>query len=146
MRALSWLLRVITVVCLAVDAYVHLTLAPDYAGAPGALSQSLLFRIEGGVSIAVALLVLTGLRIAWVLALLVAASAVVVVLITRYLGVGPIGPFGVVSEATWFPQGPGNYLKVASAVAEGVAAVVALIGLGVGTGRRRRAKQEAGAV
>lgn len=141
MRALSWLLRVITAGGLAVDAYVHFTRAPDYEGAPGAISQATMFRAESIAAIVVAVLVLvTGARIAWLLAFLVGISAVVAVLISRYTTLGPIGPFGLVPEADWTTPG-----KILATIAEAVVTVVALVGVGVGTMGRTRVSEGAGA-
>jgi hypothetical protein len=63
-------------------------------------------------------------RSSWILALLVAASALGAVLLYRYVDVGQLGPLPDMYENTW--QVPG---KLLSAWAEGAAVVLAGLGL-----------------
>ncbi|GAB4081014.1 hypothetical protein [Modestobacter muralis] len=118
-------LRLVVAAGLAVDAVVHLRLAPGYQLAdPTGIGQGNLFRVEAVVAALVALLVLvTGSRLAYALAMGVAASALAAVVVTRYVEVPALGPIPSMYEPVWFGQ------KTASAVAEGIAAVAALVGL-----------------
>jgi hypothetical protein len=109
-------LRVVVAAGLAVDAYVHADLAASYADA-----QSL-FLVEAGVALGAALLVLAGGRTVTVLfAALVAASALIAVVASRYVDVGPIGPLPDLYEPVWYPE------KVVAAAAEATALVGALL-------------------
>ena len=109
-------LRVVVAAGLAVDAYVHADLAASYADA-----QSL-FLVEAGVALGAALLVLAGGRTVTVLfAALAAASALIAVVASRYVDVGPIGPLPDLYEPAWYPE------KVVAATAEATALVAALL-------------------
>lgn len=118
------LLRVITAAGLAVDAYVHADLASRYDPITASISQGTLFRVEAGVASLAALLVLvTGRRAAFALAALVAASALAALLVYRYIDVGQLGPIPSMYEPIWFTE------KTVAAIAEAVAAVMAVIGV-----------------
>jgi hypothetical protein len=122
------LLRGIGVVAaagLAVDAIVHLQLAPDYQfAAPGGIGQGNLFRIAAVAAGLAALWVLVRpSRLSFAAAFLAAAGALVAVLLYRYVDVPAIGPIPSMYEPLWFPE------KTLSAVAEAVATVAALLGL-----------------
>jgi hypothetical protein len=132
-RAAEIVLRLVVVAGLAVDAVVHLRLAPGYQLAdPAGIGQGNLFRVEAAVAALVALLVLgTGSRLGYALAFVVAASALAAVVLTRYVEVPAFGPIPSMYEPVWFGQ------KTVSAVAEGIAAVAALVG--VRTAGRRAA-------
>ena len=113
----SRMLRLLTAAGLGVEAYVHIHLAGKYTvtGSSG-LSQGLLFRVEGGVALLLALIVLaSGSRFLHFLAFLVAASALGAVLLYSYTNVGRLGPLPNMHDPTWFPQ------KTLSAAAEAVA-------------------------
>lgn len=129
---LSWTLRVLTAAGLAVGAFVHLRLASDYQLAyPEGIGGGNLFRIESVAMIIAGLYVLVrGSRASYVLAFLVALAAFVAVVLTRYVEVPALGPFPSMYEPVWF------FEKTLSAVAEGVAAVTAAVGIAV-TGRAR---------
>jgi hypothetical protein len=121
--AVGWLLRVLTAAGLAVDAYVHADLAGMYDPVRHSISQGTLFRIEAGVSAGAALLILlTAGRIAWAIALLVAASALGAIMLYRYVNVGTLGPLPNMYDPTWFPK------KTAAAIAEAVAVGAAAAG------------------
>jgi hypothetical protein len=121
----SWTLRVGTAAALAIDAAVHLQNAAGYDAVKATISQGALFRVEAGVAIATALLVLVWpRRISWILAVLVAASALGAVLLYRDVDVGQLGPLPDMYENTW--QVPG---KLLSAWAEAAAVVLAALGL-----------------
>lgn len=134
MRSLSVLLRLLTAAALAVDAYVHLHLASNYDAVKATVSQGLLFRVEAAAAIVAALLVLTGARLAWVLAFLVAAAGLAAVLVYRYRDVGDLGPIPDMYEPIWFPE------KTLSAFAEGAAVLVTVAGILLGAGRRSAAE------
>jgi hypothetical protein len=132
----SWALRVGTVAALGVDAVVHRQNAPAYDAVRATLSQGDLFRTEAVVAVVAALLVLVWpRRSSWILALLVAASALGAVLLYRYVDVGPLGPLPDMYENTW--QVPG---KLLSAWAEGAAVILATLGLLTITAPHRRAR------
>jgi hypothetical protein len=103
----SPVLRLLTAAGLGVEAYVHIHLAGKYNAivGSGGLSQGLLFRVEGGVALLLALIVLaSGSRFLHFLALLVAASALGAVLLYSYTGVGRLGTLPDMHDPTWFPQ------------------------------------------
>lgn len=121
-RPLRLVLRAVAAAGLVMDAVVHLRLAAGYQlAAPGGIGAGNLFRIEAGVAIVVALLVLIrASRAVAGLAFLVAASALGAVLLYRYVDVPAVGPLPSMYEPVWFTQ------KAVSAVAEAVAAAAAL--------------------
>lgn len=117
--------RALVVAGLAVDAYIHITLAPQRPPAPpgGGLSQVVLFYTQGAVAVVAALLVLlTGARWAYVVAFLVAASALGAILLYRYVNVGALGPLPNMYEPLW------TTTKIVTSTAEAVATVAALAG------------------
>lgn len=123
-RAVELVTRVVTAAGLAVDAYVHADLAGAYDQVGNTITEGMLFRIEAGLAAFAALvLVLTGHRLAYLLAFLVAGTAFAVIMIYRYVDVGAIGPVPQMYEPVWFTE------KTRAAVAEGVATLTALIGL-----------------
>jgi glucan phosphoethanolaminetransferase (alkaline phosphatase superfamily) len=128
-------LAAVTAVLLALDAYVHLRYASQYDSLKSSvMSEGTLFRVQGVVAIVVAAAVLIWPRvITWVLALLVAGSAAVAVVLYAYVDVGPLGPLPNLYENTWRPPG-----KVLSAVAETAAFLVAIVGLVLTMRVRRR--------
>jgi len=130
--ALSWVLRLVTAAGLIVDAYMHLKVASDYDVIPGTISGGDLFRAESAVAIAVALLVLIRPgRVAYLLAFLVAASALGAVLLYTNVDVGTLGPLPDLYEPVWFTE------KTVSAIAEAVAAGAAAAGFVFEVLRRR---------
>jgi hypothetical protein len=130
------LLAAATAAALVIDAVVHLQDAHFYDANAGALlSQGQLFRIQAVLAIVAALAVLAWpQRPAWAFAALVAASAAVAVVTYTYLDIGPLAGLPGMYEPSWGPPG-----KLASAVAEGAGALLALAGLGWAVARRRRA-------
>lgn len=116
-------LIVIVVAGLAVDAYVHFDLASAFKNTKtSTLSQADLFRVEAiAAIIAAVVLLLRPRRYPAAFAFLVAASGVIAVVVYRYLDVGAFGPIPNMYDPYWEPAE-----KVASAVAEGAAAVAAL--------------------
>jgi hypothetical protein len=115
-------LQVITAAGLAADAYVHADLAANYDLVGTTITQGTLFRIEAGVSAAVALLVVAvGGRFVYSAAVAVAGSALAVLLLYRYVNVGSIGPVPNMYEPIWFTE------KTVAAVAEAAATAAAAI-------------------
>lgn len=115
------LLRLLTAAGLAIDAYVHADLASAYN--TELHTEGVLFGVEAGVAALAALLVLvTGMRLEYVFAFLVAASAFAAIMVYRYIDVGTIGPIPNMYEPVWFHE------KALAAIAEGVAMVSALAG------------------
>ena len=129
-------MRLATAAALAVDAYVHADLITRYAPNKGsaAISQGDLFRIEAAVSAFAALaLILTARRVIWILAVLVAASALGGLLLYRYFNPGGLGPLPDMYEPSWYPE------KTLTAVAETLAIATALVGWVIAPSATRRA-------
>ena len=119
------LLTFVTAAGLAVDAYVHWHLAPNFdtltsVSSPH-ISQGMLFRIEAVLALAAMVLVLvTRHRFAAAFAFLVAAGGVGAVLLYAFVQVGALGPLPDMYDPTWTAE------KTISLVAEAVAAGGAL--------------------
>jgi hypothetical protein len=127
---------------LAIDAYVHWNLAPDFDSFVGAgphqVSQGQLFRVEAVLAaIALLLVLFVDYLMTAVLALVTAAGGLAAVLLYRYLDVGAFGPLPDMYDPTWYPE------KTISVIAEAVA-VLAALALIVGHLRDRR-EQHSGA-
>ena len=106
---------------LGISSYVHLHLAPLYRGLGDTITQAQLFYVQGVVAAVVgAVLLLTGMRVAWWAAAVVAASSFAAVMIYRYVDVGAIGPIPNMHDGSWLPSPD----KALSAIVE--AAVVVL--------------------
>lgn len=132
-QAVSWALRVGTATALAIDAAVHLRNAGAYDFVTATFSEGALFRIQAGAAIVAALLVLVWpRRSSWVVAFLVAGSALGAVLLYRYVDVGQLGPLPNMYENTWHVPG-----KLLSAWAEGAAVVLSGLGLIYGSAPTR---------
>lgn len=133
-----WVLRLLVVVGLAVDVYVHLHLAGGYDLNKAAVSEGALFRVEAALAaVAAVLVLLTGRPVAAVVAFLVAAGGVVAVLLYQFVDVGAVGPLPDMYEPLSYPE------KTYSLVAEAVAAVAALALLALGTAHRARGPRAA---
>lgn len=132
-QVIAWALRLLVAAALVVDAVVHHRQAANYQlAAPGGIGEGNLFRIEAAVAILAALyVVVRGSRPAYVVAFLVAASALGAVLLYRYVQVPAFGPLPSMYEPIWFFQ------KTLSAYAEAAGVVLAAIGLGWTFGRSR---------
>lgn len=117
-------LRVLIAVGLAIDAIVHLQTASTYQMAfPGGIGGGTVFRLQAGAAILVGLWVLLrGSRASYLAAAVVAFSAFAAVVLYRYIQIPAIGPLPSMYEPVWF------FEKTLSAVAEGAAAVLAVIG------------------
>ncbi|MET3721634.1 MULTISPECIES: hypothetical protein [unclassified Arthrobacter] len=131
---MSLALRILTALMLFIDAGVHLHLAPGYqAATPGGIGQGTLFLLEGAAAVLSALYVLVrGSRAAYALALAVAFSGFVAVVLYRYVDIPAIGPFPAMYDPVWF------FEKSLSAVAEGAGTILAVIGLIRSAPRGRR--------
>lgn len=121
---LMLVLRGLTAAALVVTAVIHLQLAPGYQQVPhDGIGQGTLFRFQAVASVAASLYVLVrGTRPAYLMAAVIALSALAAVLITRYVPLPAIGPFPSMYEPAWYPA------KTLSAVAEGLAAALACAG------------------
>ena len=130
-------LRVLVIGGLAIQAAVHLDLAPLYQrAAPGGIGGGNLFRIEAAMAIIAALyLLVRGSRPAYLLAAAVALGGLAAVLLYRYVHVPPFGPVPSMYEPIWFAE------KNLSAIAEGIAGLLALAGAAI-AGARRAASDE----
>jgi hypothetical protein len=119
-RVLSYLLRLVVVACLAIDAYVHLDLAHNYDPIRASVSQGTLFRYEAAAAIvAGALLLITGRTFAWIIAFVVLAAGFAAVMTYQYVDIGAFGPFPEMYDPYWTSE------KALSVVAEGVGAALA---------------------
>ena len=137
----GYALRAATAAALVIDAVVHFQDAHFYDANTGTLlDQGQLFRIQGVAAIAVAVLVLVWPRWpSWLLAFLVAVSAFAGVVTYNYVDVGPIFGLPNMYEPSWGPPG-----KMVSAWAEGIGALLALIGLIRALAHRRAASEQGG--
>jgi hypothetical protein len=98
-------LRVLAVLGLGVNAFVHLRLAPVYDQLGTELTQGMLFRAEAAVAAAAAAyLAVRDSRPAWALAGLVSLAGVVAVLVTRYLSLPAVGPVPAMHDPQWTPD------------------------------------------
>lgn len=120
----SALLRLVVVSGLGVDAYVHFDLAAGYQlAAPGGVGGGTLFRLEATAALLAGLWVLfRGTKRAFLSAATVAILGVIAVVLYRYADLPGVGPLPSMYEPVWYPE------KTLSAVAEGVAAVAAVLG------------------
>lgn len=130
-RGVEPVVRILVAVALAVDAYVHFTLAGAMQlAAPEGIGGAALFRIQGGAAAVAALLVLVaGSRLAYAVAVLVALSALGPVLLYSFVNVPAVGPIPSMYDPTWYP------LKVLSVVAAAVGVLLGLLGFAL-AGRR----------
>lgn len=137
----AWVLRLVVAAALMVDAVVHLRLASGYQqSAPTGIGAGSLFRIEAAAAMIVAAwVILCGSRRAFMGALGVGLSAVVAVVLYRYVDIPAVGPLPAMYEPVWF------FEKTVSAVAEALAAAAALVALVVSARRASRDRAATGA-
>lgn len=132
--------RLIAVAGLSVDAYVHLDLASTYSEAQAVINEGVLFRGEAALALLAGLALLTSQRRrAFVLGFAVSASAFTVMLASRYVDLGPIGPFPDLYDPVRFPE------KLWAAGGEAAAAAACVTGiliLSSPTRRRRDTGQQ----
>lgn len=131
-RPVMIVLRILIAAALVIDAVIHLQLAAGYQqAAPGGIGQGNLFRIQSVAATLAAVYVLVrGSRLSYVIAGLVALGAFAAVVLYRYIDVPAIGPIPAMYEPIWY------FEKSLTAVAEAVAAILAVIGVTL-LGRRR---------
>ena len=111
--AAAMLLALLAVAGLAYDAYVHLSLASSYDHNGSSITQGGLFRVEAGLAILAAVLVLlSDSRLAWLVVGAVGIGGVAAVVLYRYVDVGSIGPIPNMYEPIWYGK------KTWSALAE----------------------------
>lgn len=118
------LLRVGVAAALAVDAVVHIALAPRMEiAAPGGIGGGLLFQAQAGAAIVVAVVLLVRpSRLTYALAGLVLLSALAAVLLYALVNVPALGPIPSMYDPQWYP------LKVFTAVAEAAGLLLAGVG------------------
>jgi len=130
--------RLVAVVGLGIDAYVHLNLASTYSEAEAPVNEGILFRAEAVLALLTALaLIARARRLSFLLGLAVSATALALMLVSRYVDLGPFGPFPDLYDPVWFPE------KLWAASGEAAAAAASLAGLlllSVRTGPRRTRK------
>jgi hypothetical protein len=126
--------RLITVVGLGIDAWVHLDLASTYAEARAPISEGVLFRAEAVLALLTALvLILSARRLSFLLGFAVSASALTLMLLSRYVDFGSFGPFPDLYDPVWFAE------KLWAAFGEAAAGMASLAGillLSIRPGRR----------
>ena len=133
-----WAARATTAAGLAIDAYVHLDLASLYAEGGGGINEGVLFGVEAAAALlAAAAVIAFGRRACYLAGVLVGGSALAVVLVSRYVDLGQIGPFPDLYDPVWFPE------KLLAAFAEGAACAAALAGV-IMTGLTAKARPRAG--
>jgi hypothetical protein len=133
----AFAVRLVAAAGLAIDAYVHLNLASTYAEAQAPINEGVLFRIEAAIAFLAALgVLLTGRRLALVLAFAVSASALAVMLVSRYVDLGPLGPFPDLYDPVWYPE------KLWAAFGEGAAGIACLAGILLGSIRAGRQRPD----
>ncbi len=141
-RAAIVAVRLIAVAGLSIDAYVHVHLASTYAEAQAVINEGVLFRAESLLALLAGIaLLISGRHRAFVLGFVVSASALTVMLVSRYVDLGPIGPFPDLYDPVWFPE------KLWAAGGEAAAAAACVTGfliLSNRTRRRRDAAQQRG--
>jgi hypothetical protein len=116
---------------LAVDSYVHFDLAGTYSEAGGVISEGLLFRAESVVALLAAIfIVVTGRRAGYLAGLVIAASALAVILVARYVDLGPIGPLPDMYDPVWFGE------KLLAAIGEALALFAAAAGIALMSNKR----------
>lgn len=118
-------MRILAAAALAVDAGVHVRLAPGYQlAAPEGFGEGNLFLAEALTAAVAGLYVLIrGSRPAWVLAVLTAGGGLAVLLLYRYIDIPAFGPFPAMYEPVWF------FDKTLTAIAQALATLLGLIAL-----------------
>lgn len=130
----STLLRLITASGLVVDARIHLKLAVAYDSIKtSTISQGDLFRIEAGLAIAAAVLILLiRTKITSLFAVAVAGGGLVALMVYRYADIGAFGPLPRMYEPIWYPD------KVDTCIAQAVATAASLCLLILAVWRSRK--------
>ena len=120
-----WVLTLIVLAGLAIDAYVHWDVAHDYIGlpSPSFITEYGLFKFEAGLALATGvLLLIRGNRLTAGLAALVLLGGAAALLVYYQWQVGKIGPLPDMSDHTWYPR-PEKALSVIAELVGGVAAL-----------------------
>lgn len=119
----EWVLILMTLVGLGVDAYVHLHIASSYRLVrTNELSQTDLFRLESGLAILAGVwLVLRPSRLSAAVAFLVAAGGVAAVTFYYYIDPGQLRPIPDMYEPVWYAD------KTRSLQGEALASVTSLL-------------------
>jgi hypothetical protein len=117
-------IRLIAIAGLGIDAYVHLDLASTYSEAAAAISEGALFRAEAALALLTALaLILSGRRLAFLLGLAISGSALTLMLVSRYVDLGALGPLPDLYDPVWYPE------KLWAAFGEAGAGIASLAGI-----------------
>lgn len=112
--------RVLTVVGLAVSAYVHLDLSSSPYSAGGQLTLGALFLAQAVVaSLGAAWVAVRPSRAAYATAAVVAAASFLALVLSTYVRLPAVDPFPVLHEPFWYAE------KAVAAVAAGVAVLAA---------------------
>ncbi|HEY2075212.1 MAG TPA: hypothetical protein VGH53_02645 [Streptosporangiaceae bacterium] len=116
--------RLIAVAGLSIDAYVHLDLASTYSEAQAPVNEGILFRAAAVLALFTALaLIKSARRLPLMLGFAVSASALALMLLSRYVDLGPLGPFPDLYDPVWFPE------KLWAAGGEAAAAIASVTGI-----------------
>jgi hypothetical protein len=121
-QAVRWTLIAVTVLGLAIDAFVHFDLASAFQhNRTSTLSEADLFRAEAAVALVAAVaLLLRPRRYTAAFAFVVALAGTAAVVVYRYVDIGAFGPFPDMYDPFWAPAG-----KNLSVIGEAVATVTA---------------------
>ena len=122
----EWLLILLTLLGLGIDAYVHLHIASSYRLVrTSVLSQADLFRVESALAVLAGLwLLLRPGRVAAAVACLVGAGGLAAITFYYYVDPGRLGPIPDMYEPVWYAD------KTWSFAGEALATVAALLLLG----------------
>jgi len=125
MNSIRTVLVAVTVAGLAVDAYVHISLASAYDPVRGTVSQGQLFRIEALAAMVCALfLLLRPGRLTAAVAAALAGGGLVALVLLRYVDVGSLGPFPDMYEPLWYTKKSWTAIAQAAATAAAIALAV----------------------
>lgn len=141
MKAVArWVLILVALVGLGIDAYTHLDLAHLYTGnTTGTVNEGVLFQIEAGLAIAIGLWLLIRPGILSIVAtLLITGGGATALIVYRYYNIGKIGPIPPMHEPIWFAE------KEWSLFGELIAFAAALVLLGLAAAQRRQSHQRVG--
>lgn len=138
MKAVArWVLILVALVGLGIDAYTHLHLAHLYKGnTTGTVNEGVLFQVEAGLAIAAGLWLLVRPGVLSVIAtLLITGGGAAALVVYRYYDIGKIGPIPNMHEPIWFTE------KEWSLVGELIAFAAALVLLGLTVAGRRHSRE-----
>jgi len=126
MRTTSrWVLTLITLAGLGIDAYVHWDVAHDFIGlpSPSFITEYGLFKVEAALALATLVLLLVRQnRLTAGLSALVLLGGAAALLVYYQWQVGKIGPLPDMSDHSWYPK-PEKALSVIGELVGGVAAL-----------------------